>query len=238
MYVSVQYFDTGANHCVPTLGRHTSVFVQRHVAMCGDLRLRPATCIYPVICTASTRRLNASRHTSVNPRNALGTAMQYRACKLFNAVSTLVYMCVRYALGYTAIGTTAGRQMPATCGRDVAGEWWPGAGQMVASINRKWPHRVDTSSWQAAVDARCLQSMSGLVLRIAALSLGRGCRIGEADSKEIVNPMLEHVNNVLIKHTYRTIFFPPVLTGAIERQGNLRHMHNTEHRNLETTMCL
>ncbi|KAF8181005.1 hypothetical protein K438DRAFT_1768180 [Mycena galopus ATCC 62051] len=41
-------------------------------------------------CTASTRRLNASRHTSVNPRNALGIAMQYRAFKLFNAVSTLV----------------------------------------------------------------------------------------------------------------------------------------------------
>ncbi|KAF8146801.1 hypothetical protein K438DRAFT_1780543 [Mycena galopus ATCC 62051] len=66
----------------------------RHVAMCGDLRLRPATCIYPVICTASTRRLNASQQTSINPRNALGTAMQYRACKLFNAVSTLVYMCM------------------------------------------------------------------------------------------------------------------------------------------------
>ncbi|KAF8214182.1 hypothetical protein K438DRAFT_999046 [Mycena galopus ATCC 62051] len=88
-----------AIHCVPTLGRHTSVLVQRHVAMCGDLRLRPATCIYPVICTASTRRLSAStciynvdasRHTSVNPRNALGTAMQYRVCELFNAVSTLV----------------------------------------------------------------------------------------------------------------------------------------------------
>ncbi|KAF8142285.1 hypothetical protein K438DRAFT_1784895 [Mycena galopus ATCC 62051] len=55
---------------------------------------------------------------------------------------------------YTAIGTTPGGHMPATCGRDVAGEWWPGAGQMMASINRKWPHRVDTSSWQAAIDAR------------------------------------------------------------------------------------
>ncbi|KAF8214327.1 hypothetical protein K438DRAFT_1750383 [Mycena galopus ATCC 62051] len=44
-------------------------------------------------CTASTHRLNASRHTSVNPRNALGTVMHYRACELFNAVSTLVYMC-------------------------------------------------------------------------------------------------------------------------------------------------
>ncbi|KAF8157553.1 hypothetical protein K438DRAFT_1777199 [Mycena galopus ATCC 62051] len=61
----------------------------RCAAIFGYVR-RHMHCIYP--SAKCVYNVDASRHTSVNPRNALGTAMQYRAFKLFNAVSMLVYM--------------------------------------------------------------------------------------------------------------------------------------------------